>query len=85
MRLLVVRRRNRCWDDVPREVCGEHLTIRSLAVSSTLPTVLHRADPRVGELMLFVGDDWAEGHHDIEIVDDQGKMLVRRRLPGRQV
>ena len=31
--------------------------------------------------MLFVGDDWAEGHHDIEIVDDQGKVLVRRRLP----
>lgn len=31
--------------------------------------------------MLFVGDDWAEGHHDIEIVDDDGKMLVRRRLP----
>ena len=31
--------------------------------------------------MLFVGDDWAEGHHDIEIVDDGGKVLVRRRLP----
>ena len=31
--------------------------------------------------MLFVGDDWAEGHHDIEIVEDGGKVLVRRRLP----
>ncbi|MCY7288029.1 MAG: IS110 family transposase [Cryobacterium sp.] len=31
--------------------------------------------------MLFVGDDWAEGHHDIEIIDDQGKVQVRRRLP----
>jgi transposase len=31
--------------------------------------------------MLFVGDDWAEGHHDIEIVDDDGKRLARRRLP----
>jgi transposase len=31
--------------------------------------------------MLFVGDDWAENHHDIEIVDDDGKVLVRRRLP----
>ena len=31
--------------------------------------------------MLFVGDDWAEGHHDIEIVDDQGEVQVRRRLP----
>jgi transposase len=32
-------------------------------------------------LMLFVGDDWAEGHHDIEIVDDDGKVLARKRLP----
>lgn len=31
--------------------------------------------------MLFVGDDWAEAHHDIEIVDEEGKRLVRRRLP----
>jgi transposase len=31
--------------------------------------------------MLFVGDDWAEGHHDIEIVDDAGKRLTRKRLP----
>jgi transposase/transposase IS116/IS110/IS902 family protein len=31
--------------------------------------------------MLFVGDDWAEDHHDVEIVDGAGKVLVRRRLP----
>ena len=31
--------------------------------------------------MLFVGDDWAEDHHDVEIVDDGGKVLVRKRLP----
>lgn len=31
--------------------------------------------------MLFVGDDWAEGHHDIEIVDENGRLLARRRLP----
>ena len=31
--------------------------------------------------MLFVGDDWAEAHHDIEIQDEQGRRLVRRRLP----
>ena len=23
--------------------------------------------------MLFVGDDWAEDHHDVEVVDDQGR------------
>jgi hypothetical protein len=31
--------------------------------------------------MLFVGDDWAEDHHDVEILDGAGKVLVRRRLP----
>jgi transposase len=31
--------------------------------------------------VLFVGDDWAEAHHDIEIQDGQGSVLARRRLP----
>ena len=31
--------------------------------------------------MLFIGDDWAEAHHDIEIEDDAGRVLARRRLP----
>ncbi len=31
--------------------------------------------------MLFVGNDWAEDHHDVEIVDEQGRRLARRRLP----
>ncbi len=31
--------------------------------------------------MLFLGDDWAEAHHDIELQDDHGRILVRRRLP----
>jgi transposase len=31
--------------------------------------------------VLFVGDDWAEDHHDIEIVNDQGRRLAKRRLP----
>ena len=31
--------------------------------------------------MLLLGDDWAEAHHDIELEDDQGRLLVRRRLP----
>jgi len=30
---------------------------------------------------LYVGDDWAEAHHDIELVDQAGQVLVRRRLP----
>lgn len=31
--------------------------------------------------MLFIGDDWSEDHHDIELQDHDGKVLARRRLP----
>jgi hypothetical protein len=30
---------------------------------------------------LYVGDDWAEDHHDVEVMDEAGKVLARRRLP----
>jgi len=30
---------------------------------------------------LFVGDDWAEDHHDVEVMDQAGKVLAKRRLP----
>jgi transposase len=32
-------------------------------------------------MRLFVGDDWAEDHHDIELMDQAGRVLARRRLP----
>jgi transposase len=32
-------------------------------------------------MRLFVGDDWAEDHHDVEVMDEAGKVLGRRRLP----
>jgi transposase len=32
-------------------------------------------------MRLFVGDDWAEDHHDVEVMDEAGKALARRRLP----
>ena len=31
--------------------------------------------------VLFVGNDWAEAHHDVEIQQVDGTVLVRRRLP----
>ena len=31
--------------------------------------------------MIFVGDDWAEDHHDIHVMDDDGTWLASRRLP----
>ena len=31
--------------------------------------------------MLFVGDDWAEDHHDVEVMDASGRRLAKARLP----
>jgi Transposase/Transposase IS116/IS110/IS902 family len=31
--------------------------------------------------LLFIGDDWAEGHHDVVVQDQAGTTLARRRLP----
>lgn len=31
--------------------------------------------------MIFVGNDWAEEHHDVVVMDAQGKKLAGRRLP----
>jgi transposase len=32
-------------------------------------------------LRLFVGDDWAEAHHDVEVMDSTGRRLAKSRLP----
>jgi transposase len=31
--------------------------------------------------LLFVGDDWAEDHHDVEVQDEAGRKLAAKRLP----
>jgi transposase len=31
--------------------------------------------------MIFVGDDWAEAHHDIYVCNEAGDMLAARRVP----
>ena len=31
--------------------------------------------------MLFIGDDWAEDHHDVELEDEGGRRLAGARLP----
>jgi transposase len=31
--------------------------------------------------LLFVGDDWAEDHHDVELMDASGRRLGKARLP----
>jgi hypothetical protein len=32
-------------------------------------------------VVLFVGDDWAEDHHDVEVQDGSGRRLAAARLP----
>lgn len=32
-------------------------------------------------MRLFVGDDWAEDHHDVELMDGSGRRLAKVRLP----
>jgi Transposase len=31
--------------------------------------------------MIFVGDEWAEEHHDVYLMDEDGRRLTSRRLP----
>jgi transposase len=32
-------------------------------------------------MTVFIGDDWAEDHHDVHVMDEDGKRLASRRLP----
>ena len=32
-------------------------------------------------MRLFIGDDWAEDHHDVEVMDAAGRVLAKKRLP----
>ena len=32
-------------------------------------------------MVLFVGDDWAEDHHDVEVLDETGRRLAKARMP----
>ena len=33
------------------------------------------------ERLIYVGDDWAEDHHDVAVLDDAGAVLAQRRFP----
>ena len=32
-------------------------------------------------MLVFVGDDWSEDHHDVHLMNEQGESLTARRLP----
>jgi transposase len=34
-----------------------------------------------GGVVIFVGDDWAEAHHDVCVLDEHGQRLAKRRVP----
>ncbi len=57
----------------------EHWSIRTPSGSLWL----NRKDRRSKEeeAMIFVGDDWAEAHHDVWVMDEAGSQLAYRRLP----
>jgi Transposase/Transposase IS116/IS110/IS902 family len=40
-----------------------------------------RLGVREGAVRLCVGDDWAQDHHDVEVMDEAGRVLAARRLP----
>lgn len=61
-----------------RRTGRDHLSIRPWWISRGLPVLL----PERGEAwVLFVGDDWAEDHHDVEVQDETGRRLAKGRLP----
>jgi transposase len=37
--------------------------------------------PRTGGKVIFVGIDWSEQHHDVEVQDAEGRTLARARIP----
>jgi transposase len=45
-----------------------------------LPATEQGRFDRAGDVLLFVGDDWAEDHHDVEVMDVSGRRLAKARL-----
>ena len=64
---------------MPAWLWREHCFIRSLIVLR-LATCGGQLEGRV-DVLLFVGDDWAEDHHDVEVMDAAGRRLAKARLP----
>jgi transposase len=59
---------------------AEHCFIRSLMVLSLAAGADSTLLAGVA-MRLFVGDDWAEDHHDVEVMGESGAVLARKRLP----
>ena len=58
-------------------LCLEHCSISSSLLSFGSVSTRATDEPP----MVFVGIDWAEAHHDICVVDEEGQVLAKRRAP----
>jgi len=65
---------------VARRGWREHWSIRPLVVLLQAARVGVRSATG-GMPVLFVGDDWSEDHHDVEVQDESGRRLSKARLP----
>ena len=59
----------------------EHLFIRPLVVLPQAADAEVVSVQRRENALLFVGDDWAQDHHDVEVQDESGRRLAKARLP----
>ena len=40
-----------------------------------------RSSPHRNTMTLYVGDDWAEAHHEVQLMNEEGERIAARRLP----
>jgi hypothetical protein len=59
----------------------EHLIIRPLVVLPQAADAEVVGAQRRESALLFVGDIWAQDHHDVEIQEELGRRLAKARLP----
>ncbi len=65
--------------------CRARLGVKHSFISSQVsPRAASAGSVSVKELLpvlMFIGDDWAEDHHDLELEDETGRRLAKARLP----
>ena len=66
---------------MPCPLRREHLIIRLQVSPGAVSRVSGEALKELLRVLLFIGDDWAEDHHDIELEDETGRRLAKARLP----
>ncbi len=75
-----VRRESRIADEMS---CPHRVSTGSLGRDAPLADCRGKETAtRRGSGLLLIGDDRAEEHHDTEVMDPAGKVLIRARLPA---